>query len=77
MGDRLRDIFGPVEENNEENMEAEEEPEEEQEEKEGTSSSEEEEEEDDDEPDPWSPLRQKSWGRYPRTLPERSPAVPG
>ena len=59
MGNRLRDIFGPVEENNEENIEAEEEPEEEQQEKEDTSSSVEEEEEDDDEPDLWSLLRQK------------------
>ena len=56
-----RDIFGPVEEDNDENVEEEveeEKPEQEQEEEEDSSSCEEEEEADDDEPDPWSPLRQ-------------------
>ena len=59
-----RDIFGPVEENNDENLEEEveeedKEPEEEGEKEEETSSSKEEgEADDDDEPDPWSLLRQ-------------------
>ena len=65
-----RDIFGPVEEDNDESVEEEveeeepeeeqeeEEPEQEQEKEEDSSSCEEEEEADDDEPDPWSPLRQ-------------------
>ena len=63
MRDRSKDIFGPVEENNDENVaeveeEEDEEPEEEQEEEEDSSSSEEEVEADDDKPDLWSPLCQ-------------------